>query len=157
MTAELKIEDLGSERPEGGGEKAPFGAGGRMAGRILGKIRLAPSAPAPALKPAAALPSPGATLRRLAATAVARRFGETIDEALLDPVIIERHGRPCAVLMSVERFQLHERLAQERSLDLAAEDLRGAIAAACDGRLKTSASLRLEARRLRLFADRRRR
>ena len=38
------------------------------------------------------------------------RFGQLLDDARVEPVAIEKHGRPVAVLMSLEEFERLEAL-----------------------------------------------
>ncbi len=136
------------------GENPDFDPQPRMKGRFFSRLRNRKEAPAPVCAPP--LPPLGAAMRRLSASDAAHRFGEMIDAAQIEPVIVERHGRARAVIMSVGRFEAYEKLLRERSYALAAESFHQAIGAACDGRLKLSAQLRQEARQLGFFADRRR-
>ncbi len=85
-------------------------------------------------------------MRRFSARMAARRFGEMLDAARIEPVI-----------MSIDRFDLYQRVLRERSYALAAESLFGSIKATREGRFQTAAKLRLEAGRIGFFADRRRR
>ena len=50
------------------------------------------------------------------------RFGQLLDAARVDPVTIERHGRPVAVLVSIEEYDSIEAMKLER---LRAEVERG--------------------------------
>ncbi len=56
-------------------------------------------------------------MRHVAALEAKNRFGELLDNAQREPVTIEKHGRPVAVVMSAERFREYEalRLAQLRA------------------------------------------
>ena len=58
-----------------------------------------------------------ADIRHVAALEAKNRFGELLDNAQREPVTIEKHGRPVAVVMSAERFREYEslRLAQLRA------------------------------------------
>ena len=50
------------------------------------------------------------------------RFGQLLDAARVDPVTIEKHGRPVAVLVSIEEYDSIEAMKLER---LRAEVERG--------------------------------
>lgn len=155
MTTDDQADESQGPVVETASKKAPFRAAARILGRKSGKIRLGADAVSPRL--AQLLPPLGASMRRYSARMAARRFGEILDAARIEPVIVERRRRASAVVMSIERFDVYERLLKERTYELAAESLHGAIEAARDGRLQTSAQLRLEARRIGFLADRRRR
>lgn len=49
-------------------------------------------------------------MRRVAALEAKNRFGELLDNAQREPVTIEKHGRPVAVVMSAERYREYEAL-----------------------------------------------
>ena len=46
----------------------------------------------------------GAVMKAIAAKDAKNKFGELIDTAQREPVTIEKHGRPVAVIMSSEEF-----------------------------------------------------
>jgi prevent-host-death family protein len=50
-------------------------------------------------------------MRNFSAKDAKNRFGLMIDEARLAPVVIEKHGRPVAVVCSVEEFERMKALA----------------------------------------------
>ncbi|HBK92241.1 MAG TPA: hypothetical protein DDZ68_11275 [Parvularcula sp.] len=75
-----------------------------------------------------------------------RRLAAVLKDAQVSPVVIERHGRARAAVVSMRRFELCERLLRN-ALDAAAVDaLHGSLEAAKDGKLKTAGRLRLMAR-----------
>jgi len=43
-------------------------------------------------------------MRRISAREAKNRFGELIDTARAEPVAIEKHGRPVAVILSIEAY-----------------------------------------------------
>ncbi len=49
-------------------------------------------------------------MRRLAAADAKNRFGELLDTAQREPVTIEKHGRPVAVMLSAEDYKELEAL-----------------------------------------------
>ena len=49
-------------------------------------------------------------MRSMAALEAKNRFGELIDAAQREPVIIEKHGRPVAVMVSAEDYKELEEL-----------------------------------------------
>ncbi|MFN3959022.1 MAG: type II toxin-antitoxin system Phd/YefM family antitoxin [Parvularculaceae bacterium] len=76
----------------------------------------------------------------------ARRLSAILKEADGRPVIIKRHRRPRAALVSMRRFEIYEALFKKELDEMAAESLQGALTAACEGKLGTAARLRLRAR-----------
>ena len=44
-------------------------------------------------------------MRRIAALDAKNRFGELLDNAQREPVTIEKHGRPVAVLVSAQEYK----------------------------------------------------
>ncbi|MDZ7628256.1 MAG: type II toxin-antitoxin system Phd/YefM family antitoxin [Parvularculaceae bacterium] len=74
-----------------------------------------------------------------------QRFSQVIEKAQRQPVIIERHGRARAAIVSMRRFEIYENLMKVFADELAAENLHEAIKAAKEGRLTASAQLRKEA------------
>ncbi len=159
MTNDLQTLDVQALLKTLTRRKAPLPAVARIQGRKSSDMPGAATvrsdnAPPPPPPP---LPPLGASMRRFSARMAARRFGEMLDAARIEPVIIDRRGRPCAVIMSIDRFDLYQRLLRERSYSLAAESLFGSIKATREGRFQTAGKLRLEAARIGFFADRRRR
>lgn len=49
-------------------------------------------------------------MTRLSANAAKARFGELLDKARREPVTIEKHGRPVAVVLSTEEYEELEAL-----------------------------------------------
>ena len=49
-------------------------------------------------------------MRSIAALQAKNRFGELLDAAQREPVTIEKHGRPVAVLVSAQEYQEMEAL-----------------------------------------------
>jgi len=45
-------------------------------------------------------------MKAIAAREAKNRFGNLIDTALREPVAIEKHGRPVAVMMSIEEYKM---------------------------------------------------
>jgi len=48
----------------------------------------------------------GVSMKAIAAREAKNRFGSLMDAAQREPVAIEKHGRPVAVLMSVEEYKM---------------------------------------------------
>lgn len=44
-------------------------------------------------------------MKNISAKDAKNKFGKMIDDARLEPVVIEKHGRPVAVVCSVEEFE----------------------------------------------------
>ena len=49
-------------------------------------------------------------MRHVAALEAKNRFGELLDSAQREPVTIEKHGRPVAVVMSAEQYREFEEM-----------------------------------------------
>ncbi len=49
-------------------------------------------------------------MTRISANAAKARFGELLDKARREPVTIEKHGRPVAVVLSTEEYEELEAL-----------------------------------------------
>jgi prevent-host-death family protein len=62
------------------------------------------------------------TVQSVSAHQAKARFGQLLDAARVDPVTIEKHGRPVAVLVSIEEYDSIEAMKLER---LRAEVERG--------------------------------
>jgi len=62
----------------------------------------------------------GVMMKAIAAKEAKNRFGRLMDAAQREPVAIEKHGRPVAVMMSVEEYKMIKlgRLRTEVSLGL---------------------------------------
>lgn len=58
-------------------------------------------------------------MKNFSARDAKNQFGLLIDTARLEPVVIEKHGRPVAVVCSIEEF---ERLTRSVCLETAPED-----------------------------------
>lgn len=65
----------------------------------------------------------------------AKRFYEVLKEAQTRPVVINRHQRPRAVVMSISRFRLYEKLVAHIAEDAAVCALADALEKAQGGRL----------------------
>jgi len=65
----------------------------------------------------------------------ARKFYRLLKDAEEAPVIISRHGKARAVLVSIRRFRLYEKVLAHVSEDAAAASLRAALENAREGRL----------------------
>jgi prevent-host-death family protein len=66
-------------------------------------------------------------MKRVSANAAKQNFGELLDNAQRQPVIVERHGRPKAVVMSYEEFTENERqklLALRRDIGAGLNEIR---------------------------------
>jgi len=44
-------------------------------------------------------------MRRFTAAEAKNRFGELLDKAQREPVTIEKHGRPAAVMLSIDEYE----------------------------------------------------
>lgn len=75
-----------------------------------------------------------------------RRLAAVLKDAQLSPVVIERHGRPRAAVISMRRHELCEKLLRQAMDDMAVEALNESIDATRGGSFKTAARLRLLAR-----------
>lgn len=58
------------------------------------------------------------------ASTAKNKFGELLDRARREPVIIEKHSRPNAVLMAYEEYQRLQRI-EERLLAARADEIVG--------------------------------
>ena len=56
-------------------------------------------------------------MTKMSANSAKARFGELLDKARREPVIIEKHGRPVAVVLSTEDYNDLEALKLARLLD----------------------------------------
>ena len=70
-------------------------------------------------------------MRRMASGEAKNRFGELLDAAQREPVTIEKHGRPVAVMVSAEEYQDLEAL----KLEVLREKVRRGTEDASAGRL----------------------
>jgi prevent-host-death family protein len=75
-----------------------------------------------------------------------RRLSAVLKDAQVSPVVIERHGRGRAAVMSIRRFELCEKLLRNAMDEMAVDALHDSLEAAKDGKLRTAAQLRLMAR-----------
>ncbi|WP_281926550.1 type II toxin-antitoxin system Phd/YefM family antitoxin [Roseibium album] len=50
-------------------------------------------------------------------------FGKLIDDALVEPVTIEKHGRPVVVVLSVDRFEKLRSREEEQAQDRHTEEV----------------------------------
>jgi len=85
-------------------------------------------------------------MKRMSANEAKQRFGEVLDAAQREPVIIERHGRPKAVMVSFDDYdeaERHKLWTLRRDLDRAQDQLdRG------EGRPMDPERIKREGRRL---------
>ncbi len=70
-----------------------------------------------------------------ATKAAARRFSSVLKEADRAPVFIERHKRPRAVVVSIRRFRLYEKLLAQLLDEAAVDSLESALEMTRQGRL----------------------
>lgn len=77
-----------------------------------------------------------------------RRFHAVLKAADVGPVVIERHRRPRAAVVSMRRFEIYEALWRKEMDAMALESLQGALDAANEGKVRTSARMILRARSL---------
>jgi prevent-host-death family protein len=71
----------------------------------------------------------------ISSKSASRRFFSVLKDAEKAPVVIELHGRPRAVVVSIRRFRLYEKLLAHISEEAALAAFGEAIEKACDGRL----------------------
>jgi prevent-host-death family protein len=50
-------------------------------------------------------------------------FGKLIDDALVEPVTIEKHGRPVVVVLSVDRFEKLQSRGEDQAQDRHTEEV----------------------------------
>lgn len=55
-------------------------------------------------------------MKSIQATDAKNRFGELLEDAISEPVIIQKNGRDVAVLMSKAEFDLHYRTRSKKEL-----------------------------------------
>lgn len=55
-------------------------------------------------------------MKTMQATDAKNRFGELLEDAISEPVIIQKNGRDVAVLMSKAEFDLHYRTVSKKEL-----------------------------------------
>ena len=71
----------------------------------------------------------------ISSKAASRRFFSVLKDADKAPVVIERHGRPRAAVVSIRRFRLYEKLLAHLAEEAAIASLEEAIEKAREGRL----------------------
>ena len=49
-------------------------------------------------------------MRTLTATEIRHKFGEVVEGLKTEPVLVEKSGRPVAVILSYEAYETYERL-----------------------------------------------
>ncbi len=91
-------------------------------------------------------------MRKVSTKTAARAFFSVLKDADKSPVIIERHGRPRAAVVSIRRFQLYEKLIARYSEELSLALLTEAVEEIAGGHLGEAAKLREDARFFRKFA-----
>lgn len=85
-------------------------------------------------------------MKRYSRTAAVRNFAEVLKEADAEPVYIEWHGRARSVVISVDRFDLYNKLFRTAMDEMAADAMHDSIDAIRQGRFRTAARLRTQAR-----------
>ena len=55
-------------------------------------------------------------MKTVQATDAKNRFGELLEDAISEPVVIQKNGRDVAVLMSKAEFDLHHRTISKKEL-----------------------------------------
>ncbi len=75
----------------------------------------------------------------------ARRFFKVLKDADTGPVVIDRHGRPRAVVVSIRRFRFYEKLLKYLSDEAATASLGEAAEKAREGRLGLASRARKNA------------
>lgn len=93
-------------------------------------------------------------MRKISTKEAARRFFSVLKDAENAPIIIERHGRPRAAIVSARRFGLYEKLIAYYADELSDGLLVEALEKISEGRLVTGAKLRNEAMRFAKIAAR---
>ncbi len=87
-------------------------------------------------------------MMRYSRTAAARRFAEVLKEADKEPVFIDWHGRPRSVVISKDRYDLYTKLLVMAMDEMTVDSIHDSLDAAREGRFKTAARLRMQARLL---------
>lgn len=85
-------------------------------------------------------------MMRYSRTAAARRFAEVLKEADREPVLIEWHGKARSVVISKDRFDLYTKLLVAAMDEMAVDSIHDSLDATREGRFKTAARLRMQAR-----------
>ena len=85
-------------------------------------------------------------MRKTSTKEAARRFFSVLKDADDAPVVIERHGRPRAAVVSYRRFQLYEKLIKRFSEEVALDLYNEAIEKTGAGRLGLGAKALKDAR-----------
>ncbi|MFZ5617202.1 MAG: type II toxin-antitoxin system Phd/YefM family antitoxin [Pseudomonadota bacterium] len=81
-------------------------------------------------------------MRRVSTKEAARRFYQLLDAAEEAPVMIERHGRPRAAIVSARDFEIVARILAREKDWLAAEFLGAAIKRVEDGHFNKAIALK---------------
>jgi prevent-host-death family protein len=55
-------------------------------------------------------------MKSIQATEAKNRFGEMLEDAISEPIVIQKNGRDVAVLMSKAEFDLHYRTVSKKEL-----------------------------------------
>ncbi len=84
-------------------------------------------------------------MKRVSSKAAARRFHAVLKDADAMPVMIERHGRPRAVVVSARRFQVYEKLLANYIEETAVATLEDGLDHAANGNLGRAATARRKA------------
>jgi prevent-host-death family protein len=81
-------------------------------------------------------------MRRVSTKEASRRFYRLLDDAEEAPVVIERYGRPRAVIMSAADFAIVERFLGRHQEQVTAALMAGAIEKIAEGRFRKAVNLR---------------
>ena len=119
-----------------GSEKAPSQAEPRANGR---EVR-----PERARKGAYLFGGRETTLKTYSTKQASRRLAEVLAAAQDMPVIVERHGRPHAVVMSIQRFEIGEKLVRQALDEMGVALLNESIDTTRNGKLRLATRLRLK-------------
>lgn len=81
-------------------------------------------------------------MRKVSTKEAARRFYQLLNAAEKGPVMIERHGRPRAAIMSARDFEIVQRILAREKTRLAAGLLQGAIEKTASGHFNKAVKLK---------------
>jgi prevent-host-death family protein len=81
-------------------------------------------------------------MRRVSTKEASRRLYRLLDDAEESPVMIERHGRPRAVIMSAADFEIVQRILDRHRERATTALMAGAIEKIAEGRFRKAVNLR---------------
>jgi prevent-host-death family protein len=81
-------------------------------------------------------------MRRISTKEASRRFSRLLDDVTEAPVMIERYGRPRAVIMSAADFGIVQRVLDRHRDGATAALMEGAIEKIAEGRFRKAVNLR---------------